>query len=183
MTLNDILTAALAQLDRGHDAQTLENYRVRLTQYANDAQRELADALGLFRTDKVRTSAGIVDTSLLPRRVKRIERVVQLGRAVPFRCGDRTNTLLLPYDTAAEITYRYEPRTLNDNSDRSDLDERAAAEKLFALGVRMVVVTRGANGSAAMFRHKAAATFILRCLKRARPSCAAIYATMILSAL
>ena len=119
MTLNDILTAALAQLDRGHDAQTLENYRVRLTQYANDAQRELADALGLFRTDKVRTSAGIVDTSLLPRRVKRIERVVQLGRAVPFRCGDRTNTLLLPYDTAAEITYRYEPRTLNDNSDRS----------------------------------------------------------------
>ena len=44
MTLNDILTAALAQLDRGHDAQTLENYRVRLTQYANDAQRELADA-------------------------------------------------------------------------------------------------------------------------------------------
>lgn len=95
MTLNDILTAALAQLDRGHDAQTLENYRVRLTQYANDAQRELADALGLFRTDKVRTSAGIVDTSLLPRRVKRIERVVQLGRAVPFRCGDRTNTLLL----------------------------------------------------------------------------------------
>ena len=28
-------------------------------------------------------------------------------------------------------------------------DERAAAEKLFALGVRMVVVTRGANGSAA----------------------------------
>ena len=57
MTLNDILTAALAQLDRGHDAQTLENYRVRLTQYANDAQRELADALGLFRTDKVRTSA------------------------------------------------------------------------------------------------------------------------------
>ena len=69
MTLNDILTAALAQLDRGHDAQTLENYRVRLTQYANDAQRELADALGLFRTDKVRTSAGIVDTSLLPRRL------------------------------------------------------------------------------------------------------------------
>ncbi len=123
MTLNDILTAALAQLDRGHDAQTLESYRVRLTQYANDAQRELADALGLFRTDKVRTSAGIVDTSLLPRRVKRIERVVQLGRAVPFRCGDRTNTLLLPYDTAAEITYRYEPRTLNDNSDRSDLDD------------------------------------------------------------
>lgn len=30
---------------------------------------------------------------------------------------------LLPYDTAAEITYRYEPRTLNDNSDRSDLDD------------------------------------------------------------
>ena len=172
MTLNDILTAALAQLDRGHDAQTLENYRVRLTQYANDAQRELADALGLFRTDKVRTSAGIVDTSLLPRRVKRIERVVQLGRAVPFRCGDRTNTLLLPYDTAAEITYRYEPRTLNDNSDRSDLDDG-----LLGLVVNYVV------GSAAMFRHKAAATFILRCLKRARPSCAAIYATMILSAL
>ena len=41
MTLNNILTAALAQLDRGHDAQTLENYRVRLTQYANDASLQM----------------------------------------------------------------------------------------------------------------------------------------------
>ena len=123
MTLNDILTAALAQLDRGHDAQTLESCRLRLTQYVNEAQRELGDALGLFRTDKVRAAAGVVDTSLLPRRPKRIERVVQHGRAVPFRYGDRTNTILLPYDAAAEITYRYEPRTLNDTSDRSDLDD------------------------------------------------------------
>ena len=34
MTLNDIIVSALAQLDRGHDAQTLDTWREKLTRFA-----------------------------------------------------------------------------------------------------------------------------------------------------
>ena len=37
MTLNDIIVSALAQLDRGHDAQTLDTWREKLTRFANEA--------------------------------------------------------------------------------------------------------------------------------------------------
>ena len=37
MTLNDIIVSALAQLDRGHDAQTLDIWRDKFTRFANDA--------------------------------------------------------------------------------------------------------------------------------------------------
>ncbi len=50
MTLNDILVSALAQLGRGHDAQTMELFRARLTDYANDAQDDSARALLFSRT-------------------------------------------------------------------------------------------------------------------------------------
>lgn len=40
MTLNDITVGALDRLDRGHDAQTLEMWRDKLTMFANDALTE-----------------------------------------------------------------------------------------------------------------------------------------------
>ena len=42
MTLNDIIVSALAQLDRGHDAQTLDIWRDKFTRFANEAVVDLA---------------------------------------------------------------------------------------------------------------------------------------------
>ena len=42
MTLNDIIVSALAQLDRGHDAQTLDTWREKLTRFANEAVLDLS---------------------------------------------------------------------------------------------------------------------------------------------
>ena len=42
MTLNDIVVSALAQLDRGHDAQTLDIWRDKFARFANDAVADLA---------------------------------------------------------------------------------------------------------------------------------------------
>lgn len=123
MTLNDILISSLTQLGRGHDAMTIEAYRDRLTLYANDAQHDLAEAMGLFRTDTLTPSEGIIDVTALPRGCRKVICVCQLGHEVPFNSGKDSNTILLPYDTDAEITYEYEPKRLENPADVSEIDE------------------------------------------------------------
>ena len=44
MTLNDIIVSALAQLDRGHDAQTMDVWRDKFTRFANDAVTDICAA-------------------------------------------------------------------------------------------------------------------------------------------
>lgn len=121
MTLNDILVASLAQLDRGHDAQTLDIFRKRLTGFANDAQSDLARAIRFSRTDIVMPTGGVVDTSMLSRPCLRVESVKQLGHVVRFGRGDTTGCITLPYDTEATITYRCVPSELSSPTDVSEL--------------------------------------------------------------
>ncbi len=123
MTLNDILVSALSQLDRGHDAQTIDAYRNRLTGFANDAQNDLAAACGLYRTDELSPEDGVADLTLLPRRCRRVLDVIQLNKSVPFRAGDSSGTLLLPYASTARITYQYYPKPLSSPTDVSELNE------------------------------------------------------------
>ena len=51
MTLKELLTGALLQLDRGTDAQTLESWRDKLTRYLNDAMIDLTSELQPRRSD------------------------------------------------------------------------------------------------------------------------------------
>ena len=123
MTLNDIIVSALAQLDRAHDAQTVEIYRRRFADFAHDAQNDLAQTLALTRTDERIPAAGVVRLDGLERRCIRVERAEQLGRSVPFRAGDTPNELFLPYSEPARITYRFLPKRLETASDVSELPE------------------------------------------------------------
>ena len=69
MTLNDLIISSLAQLDRGHDEQTMEAYRKRLTDFANDAQADIARAIGFSKTETVMPENGIVELAITrPRR-------------------------------------------------------------------------------------------------------------------
>lgn len=122
MTLNDILVSALAQLDRGHDAQTLAIFRDRLTGFANDAQSDLARAVNLTRTETVMPTNGVVEISDLSRDCLKVVTVKQRGKRVPFTKGD-TGTIGLPYLDRAEITYRCEPKRLSAPTDVSELPE------------------------------------------------------------
>lgn len=120
MTLNDILVSALAQLDRGHDAQTMEVFRERLTGFANDGQDDLARAMGFDRTDPVTPVNGLVELDRLPRECIKVEKVVQLGREV--RCTrERMGLIGLPYNEPAELTYRCLPKKLSSPTDVSEL--------------------------------------------------------------
>ncbi|MBO4385304.1 MAG: hypothetical protein J5854_07825 [Clostridia bacterium] len=124
MTLNDILVSALAQLDRGNDPMTMDAFRKRLTDYANDAQSDLARALCLTKTETAHPSGGIVDLADLTRDCLKIVRVEQLGHPVKFKSAD-TGTIALPYNETATVTYRCEPKRLEQPSDVSELPEHA----------------------------------------------------------
>lgn len=120
MTLNDILVSALAQLERGHDAQTMELFRARLTDYANDAQDDIARELLFSKKETVAPSAGIVDIESLSRDCIKVEKVTQLGGEVRFR-ESGTGTIELPYDAPAEITYRCLPQKLASPTDEPEI--------------------------------------------------------------
>lgn len=122
MTLNDILVAALAQLDRGHDAQTMEIFRDRLTAYANDAQSDLARAVRPTRTETVHPDGGVVELSELTRDCLKILKVKQLGHDVPAKQND-SGSIGLPYNDTAQITYVFEPKPLSSPADVSELPE------------------------------------------------------------
>ena len=122
MTLNDILTAALAQLERGHDPQTMEKFAARLTVYANDAQEDLARAMSFCRTEEVAPQNGVVEYDALSRRCIKVLRVTQLGHEVRFLRGD-TGSIALPYNDAAQVTYVCQPKPLALPGDVSELPE------------------------------------------------------------
>ena len=122
MTLNDILVSALAQLERGSDVQTMDAFRARLTAYANDAQADLARAIGFCRTETLRPEEGTVELSRLSRVCLKVIRAVQLGRPVRF-LRDDTGCIRLPYNDDAAITYICEPKPLSSPSDVSELPE------------------------------------------------------------
>ena len=72
MTLKELLTGALLQLDRGTDAQTLESWRDKLTRYLNDAMIDLASELQPRQMDELTLTNGSLDLSKLPRDVVKV---------------------------------------------------------------------------------------------------------------
>ena len=92
MTLNDIIVSALAQLDRGHDAQTLDTWREKLTRFANEAVLDLSAAYCPRRTEELTLDGKLLRTERLSRPCIRVYGVKRLGRftkrAIPacFAC-------------------------------------------------------------------------------------------------
>ncbi len=122
MTLNDIVASALAQLGRGNDPQTVEGCMERFAWYANDAQAELAQAVGLKRTETITPEEGRVELAGLSRPCLKVLSAKQRGEEVRFVCDGLY--LLLPYeDEPAEVAYRCEPRRLELPADVSELPE------------------------------------------------------------
>lgn len=117
MTLNDMIVAALAQLDRGHDAQTIEIWRDKLTRFANEGATDLAYAVKPIRTDTVTSDDGTVDLDALPRPAVRIERAVQNGVAVGWSRGDLSNVISTGKAGDITLTYQCLPAEMESPTD------------------------------------------------------------------
>ena len=123
MTLKELLTGALLQLDRNTDSQTLELWRDKLTRYFNDAILDLTGEIRLRRTDPVSIAEGQIDTALLPRACLKVVSLQREGKRLPFYYGVGTGLLHVPgaSDGPAELTYRYLPPELRADTDVPEL--------------------------------------------------------------
>ena len=122
MTLNDIIVSALAQLDRGHDSQTVDTWRDKLTRYANEAVTDLATVLQLRRSDPLNVSAGIADIAQLPRCCCKVLFVSRGMARVPFITGpSSTRVRVLCDDGAVIVHYRYLPDDMSSPTDVPEL--------------------------------------------------------------
>jgi hypothetical protein len=121
MTLNDILVAALAQLDRGHDPQTLDTWRDKLTRFANDAQEDLCAFVRPRRSEMAQTQGNTLDVSTLERTCRKLVSLQKDGKPVRFSQGPATGRVCVSEDGPLEVTYVFEPRPLSSPSDVPEL--------------------------------------------------------------
>ncbi len=124
MTLNDIIVAALGQLDRGHDSLTLDTGRDKFTHFANEAAEDLAHTLRLKRTDVVAVEDGMIDTSALSRGCHKIVSVSRGGKELPFLTGLGSGVVRVrAADGAADVKYVYAPKAMSSPTDVPEVPE------------------------------------------------------------
>jgi len=125
MTLKELLTGALLQLDRGTDAQTLESWRDKLTRYLNDAMIDLTGELQPRRSDTLTLTGGGLDLKNLPRSAVKVIALSRGSTRLPFYYGGGTELLRVPAaeDGNVLVTYRYMPEPLKVDTDVPDLPE------------------------------------------------------------
>jgi len=125
MTLKELLTGALLQLDRATDAQTLEAWRDKLTRYLNDAIIDLTGELQPRRTDELTLTDGTLSLMDLPRAAIKVTALTRDGKRLPFYYGFGSDDLRVPCapDGAIRVTYRYMPEPLRYDTDVPDLPE------------------------------------------------------------
>ena len=141
MTLDGIITSALAQLDRGSDEQLVTKYKDKFVQYANEAQQDLAKAFPLHRTETVNLVDGKFYTTDLSRWAVRILNVIQKGNTVFFDHGGETGEIVCNATGAVSVKYRYLPNPMSNSSDKPDLPAH-----LHPLIVTYVVASERASG-------------------------------------
>lgn len=125
MTLTQIVTAALEQMDRTTDAQMQETWKDKFVQLANEGLIDLAVALRLRRTDPlVANDDGQIDISELPYECLRIVRVTQNARPVAFSRGGASYLFRIGATGRVDVEYRYLPRQLSSDTDEPGIPER-----------------------------------------------------------
>ncbi len=146
MTLNDIIVSALIQTGHGHDAQTMDIWRDKLTGFANDAIVDLSHCVKPTKTEKAAVKGGEIDCTKLSRECVRVTAVKINGEDVPFYESENKSggVSVAAGDGEADITYRFIPRRLSNASDEPELGEAAGQ-----LIITYVVARERASGDAA----------------------------------
>ena len=122
MTLNDIIVAALAQLERGSNALNVERYRQPFTAYINEAIIDIAESLKLYRTDTVALVDG--KFSGLPYVPTKIIGVYADGVPIPWGYGDADGEYVVDVDAVSvSVRYNYIPKPIKDSADTPPVPE------------------------------------------------------------
>lgn len=125
MTLNDIIVASLAQLDRGHDAQSLDVWRDKLTRFANDAVLDLAEAFRLRRTQTLPHERGLFHLSALSHACLNLLSVSQNGKKLDYAFSEGGESVYVKNagDTELAVCYRFAPKAISSPTDVPEVPE------------------------------------------------------------
>lgn len=122
MTLNDIIVAALAQLDRGHDAQTLDTWRDKFTRFANEAVADMSTVYKPYTTEIYESTDGLLDTAALTHGCRKLLSIRRNGQAEAFMPGPASGTVRLAGGAGTVAAcYQYVPAEMQAPSDVPDL--------------------------------------------------------------
>ncbi len=127
MTLQELLTGVLQQLDRGTDAQTVEVWRDKLTAFLNDAIVDLAGEFSLRRTDEIALGSGTIDLGGLKRDCIKVLSLELGGKRWPFYYGTGSKCIRVPGapDGTVRLCYRYLPLRISADTDVPDIPQWA----------------------------------------------------------
>lgn len=127
MTLNDIISAALLMLERGTDAQTIENYRDQFTKYANDAVYEISLRFKQQKKETVPLIERSFSVSDLSRDCLRVTEVLVNGKKVDYwQDPHGSGTFKVAANDEAEeavVAYRYVPKEMTSPTDVPELPD------------------------------------------------------------
>lgn len=123
MTLQEMIAGVLQELHRASDAQTIADWRGRLTVYINEAIVDVTAALRPWRREIVRIENGYFCTDKLSRKCAKALELRINGVRTPFYYGGEAETLCVPGvgTASAELCYRYTPPSLSELTDVPDL--------------------------------------------------------------
>lgn len=121
MTLNEIIVAALQQMKRGRDAQTIDNYRGTFTQYANMAQQDLSKAFPQYRTETVTPVNRRFDVSELSRWCVKITDLTKDKKPIRFDRAEDVGIIQVYEDGDVDVRYRCLPLPMENATDKPDL--------------------------------------------------------------
>lgn len=148
MTLNDIIVSALAQLDRGHDAQTLDIWRNKFAHFANEAVTDLAKAYKPRTSEAYDSPDGLLAMDKLSLPCLKVLSIRRAGRPEAFASGSASGVLALAGGPGrVEVSYRYSPREM-----RAPTDEPGLPAWCHGLIVCYVVARERASGEASQQR-------------------------------
>ncbi|MBQ5986513.1 MAG: hypothetical protein IJL59_04560 [Clostridia bacterium] len=146
MTLLELIHAALDELERAHDDETVVFWRERLTAYANEAISDLFTTFRPWRRESLTPQNGVLHTGDLSLPCSKVLGLESKGLRIPFHYGADTTELIVPgwQGGALTVVYRYAPSVLIEDTDRSTLP--AVCDPLIVL---YMVARDRAHGDAA----------------------------------
>lgn len=123
MTLSEIISAALTELGRGHDARSVDNYKLKFTRYANDALCDIATSFRLMRSEDVRISGSTIDILDFERPCLKLCAITQDGHMLHYTFNDASGIACVRGTGLCKAVYRYVPKKLSLPSDVPEIPE------------------------------------------------------------
>lgn len=123
MTVTQLISQALAEMDHPSNTAALPLWRDKLLRFANEALVDLTETFRPWRRDPLALQNGMLDLRTLPYKAGKLLGVERGGMRMPFCYDADVDTVRVPgaADGTVTVVYRYLPKPLAQDSDEPEL--------------------------------------------------------------